>query len=227
MTNTNLSELVVPEGLTQVPPIREIIFDYLRSAILEGRLNPNQKMIEREIAERFQASRIPVRDALQRLEAEGFLERRGTKSYFVRALDLKEVEEIYLIRYHLEPVVILDAAHKMDKEDFEKLDNFLLEAEISDKTGNYSEVSQGLHQFDSLLIEKSEFHKIKGILSQSREDLQRFRNINLAHPERRKNALQEHRKIYEALVSEDSKQTKNMVRQHILNSFEELKKEVL
>lgn len=56
MTNTNLSELVVPAGLTQVQPIREIIFDYLRSAILEGHLTPNQKMIEREIAERFQAS---------------------------------------------------------------------------------------------------------------------------------------------------------------------------
>ena len=46
MTNTNLSELVVPAGLTQVQPIREIIFDYLRSAILEGHLTPNQKMIE-------------------------------------------------------------------------------------------------------------------------------------------------------------------------------------
>lgn len=227
MSKSYLDELAVPEGLTQVPPIREIIFDYLRIAILEGRLTPHQKMIEREIAERFHASRTPVRDALQRLEAEGFLERRGTKSYFVRALDLKEIEEIYLIRYHMEPVVILDSAQKISKEDFEELDHFLCEAESYDQSGNYYEVSRGLHHFDSLLIEKSGLNKIKGILSQAREDLQRFRQVNLAHPERRKSALQEHRRIYEALLLGDSEQIRSKVQEHITHSLEELKKEIL
>jgi len=73
------------------------IADSLREAINYGRLNPSDKIIEREIAERYQASHIPVREALRILEGEGFVVHRKFAGYTVREVNPEEMIELYNI----------------------------------------------------------------------------------------------------------------------------------
>ena len=73
------------------------IADSLREAINYGRLNPSDKIIEREIAEKYQASHIPVREALRILEGEGFVVHRKFAGYTVREVNPEEMIELYNI----------------------------------------------------------------------------------------------------------------------------------
>jgi DNA-binding GntR family transcriptional regulator len=73
------------------------IADSLREAINYGRLKPSDKIIEREIAEKYQASHIPVREALRILEGEGFMVHRKFAGYTVREVNPEEMIELYNI----------------------------------------------------------------------------------------------------------------------------------
>ena len=117
-----MDSLHVPEGLTEVQPIREIIFEFLREAILEGRIHPGQRLIERDVAERFNASRTPVREALRKLEMEGFIERKGRRGDVVRSIKRSEMEEAYALRMALEPLMVRCAIERLDEAQKKKLE---------------------------------------------------------------------------------------------------------
>ena len=81
----------------------QIIHDALRREILLGTLCLGQELRQDEIAERFEVSRIPVREALQTLAAEGLVELRTHQKALVRKYSAKEIEDIFLVRSLLEP----------------------------------------------------------------------------------------------------------------------------
>jgi Transcriptional regulators len=212
-----VKQFEIPTGLTRIQPIREIIFEYLREAIIDGRLGLGQKLVERELADIFQASRTPVREAMQKLEAEGFLEKKG-KSYMVRGIDYREMEEAYLIRLQLEPLIFEECVGKLTSENRTYLQDLL--DKFCEDSGQFSE---NLLSFDSYLFEVSGLPKIAAILQTTQEDLRRFRKVNLSGRKRRREALLEHRDIFDALLAGDKEKVGESVRRHVRNSWTELK----
>lgn len=83
-------------------PFREMVYDYLREAIVKGDLPQGHRFKDTELAERFGVSRMPVREALRRLEAEGLIEQTPMKGYSVVNLSLQDVAHIFSIRKSLE-----------------------------------------------------------------------------------------------------------------------------
>lgn len=83
--------------------VEESVTDALREAILRGDLGPGQRLAQVELSEALGVSRIPLRDALRRLEAEGLVEIRGRAGAHVSQLDATELAEVYEIRILLEP----------------------------------------------------------------------------------------------------------------------------
>src|SRR3954454_24220606 len=79
------------------------VADYLREAILSGQIAPGERIRQEDIAERFGASRLPVREALRILEAEGLTEHHRHKGARVPRLDIHEVDVIYQMRERIEP----------------------------------------------------------------------------------------------------------------------------
>lgn len=217
-----VDELDIPKGLAEIQPIREIIFDYLRAAIIDKRLHPGAKMVEREIAERFQVSRTPVREALQRLENEGFLERKQSKSYLVRSIPYEEMQEAYMLRLALEPLMVCASIKHLSKSEIIKLQNILDDAARFHRESDHEQVSNKLLEFDFILMEASRLNKLKEILSGLIEDLRRFRRSNISNKARRLEAVQEHRKILEAIIAGDEELAAQRTREHIQNSYDGL-----
>ncbi|NND85609.1 MAG: GntR family transcriptional regulator [Acidimicrobiia bacterium] len=83
--------------------IEEAVTDALREAILSGDLGPGQRLAQVELSEALGVSRIPLRDALRRLEAEGLVEIRGRAGAHVSSLDARDLAEVYDMRILLEP----------------------------------------------------------------------------------------------------------------------------
>ena len=79
------------------------VTDALREAILRGDLGPGQRLAQVELSEALGVSRIPLRDALRRLEAEGLVQIRGRAGAHVSSLDAEELAEVYDMRILLEP----------------------------------------------------------------------------------------------------------------------------
>ena len=107
---------------------------YLREAILGGDLKPGMRIRQEEIAERFGASRLPVREALRTLEAEGLAESEPHKGARVPRLSQHEVEVIYRMRERLEPLALLESLPLLGATDHERLEEVQrqIEATISD-----------------------------------------------------------------------------------------------
>lgn len=221
-----MNNLHIPEGLTQTQPIREIIFEYLREAIVSGQLPPGQRLIERDLAERFQASRTPVREALRKLETEGFIEKVGRRGDVVRSVDYAGMKEAYFLRMTLEPVMVRECIAKMTTDEKQQLSAILDEAEICNEKGEGEACSEKLRAFDQLMMDTCGLPKMRGIILNLYDDLRRFTRFNLSQRKRRIDAVQEHREICDAMLNNQSDLAAELTRKHIENSFEQLKKEL-
>ena len=116
------------------PPtsISEAVTDTLRSAVLNGQLKPGQKLPQAEIAEQLGVSRIPLRDALRRLEVEGLVlmdDRRGAR---VAEVSMEELDEIFQMRILLEPTCAEAAVGKLTDEEADRLIKLLVAMDETD-----------------------------------------------------------------------------------------------
>ena len=98
------------------------IADALREAIVRGEYPPGSRIRQEEIAERFGASRVPVREALKMLEADGIVTLRANAGAWVSRLSLAECEEVYQTRERVEPLLLRYSAPQLTPADLDRLE---------------------------------------------------------------------------------------------------------
>lgn len=219
-----MGEFTVPQGITNIQPIREIIYEHLRQAIINGEIKPGERLVERDIATKFSASRTPVREALRKLETEGLIEYLARKGVVVRGFNVGEIEEIYSIRKVLEKLAIRSAIKKINDSQIENLKLIVEELERLENGEAARRTYLGLHAFDDLILDAAEMPILKSFLHTLQASLQRFRKINLSSHPRRKDAVKEHKEILQAIISRDIDLAEQLVSKHVDNSRSELKK---
>ncbi|WP_175637391.1 GntR family transcriptional regulator [Sinomonas mesophila] len=89
------------------------VYQQILEAIVEGRLTPGQRLRERELSDQYGVSRIPVREAIHRLEQDGFLVTAPRRGAVVRRLTLADVEELFDLRVLLESFAARRAAERV------------------------------------------------------------------------------------------------------------------
>jgi DNA-binding GntR family transcriptional regulator len=126
MTETLLDGVDAPTGAASAR-----IAGRLRAEILRGDLRPGDRIRQEEVAERFGASRLPVREALRILEAEGLTEHETHKGARVPRLSQHEVEVIYQMRERLEPLALVESIAALTEDDVARIEELqhLIEAE--------------------------------------------------------------------------------------------------
>lgn len=113
--------------------LSDIAYERIRRAVLLGRLRPNQRLIEAELAQRLEMSRTPVREALRQVEFDGLAVRRG-RGLFVREPSVREIEELYQVRAILESGAAAVAARDLDAELLARLDGIVARSLEADAT---------------------------------------------------------------------------------------------
>ena len=124
--------------------IRQNIFDRLRREIMSCELKPGTKIYEQSLAERYQVSKSPVRDALQRLQEQQLIEVIPRKGYRIRPVSLSDALELYEMRLLLESASVKDAVKNASDEQTKQLDEFRQIPEINDIT-EWLEYNKGFH----------------------------------------------------------------------------------
>lgn len=211
-----------PIRLDSYQPLREVVCETLREAIRNGILEPGERLMEIQIAEELGVSRTPVREAIRKLELEGYvimLPRRGT---YVANLSIKDINEVYEIRASIDALAAGLAAERITPDELEQMERMLVATAEAFERGNMELVVECDTKFHDVLYCASRNDRLVGIINNLREQLTRFRSISMAHAGRMKKTMEEHGLIVEAIAQRDAELAQTLARQHMENAEQAL-----
>ncbi|HZW82559.1 MAG TPA: GntR family transcriptional regulator [Candidatus Deferrimicrobium sp.] len=209
---------LVPVKLDSYKPLREIVFESLREAIIGGVLKPGERLMEIQLAEEMGVSRTPVREAIRKLELEGFVVMIPRKGAYVAGISLKDIADVFEIRAALEALAASLAAERITEEELEQMERLLVRKAELTEANDLDSIVEVDTDFHAILFKASRNEKLGQILNNLREQIQRFRAVSLAMPGRMKEALEEHRKIVEALSERNVALVASLAAEHIENA---------
>jgi DNA-binding GntR family transcriptional regulator len=203
-------------------PVRERIYEYLKSAILSDRIHPGERLAEEHLAKEMGVSRTPVREALHKLESEGLIKALETRGFIVSKDSREEVEELFDMRAILEGYGLRVISEKVSENLLEQLNGFIGKAEDALRRKQIREVFKWNTQFHDtlhrILAEKKRLHRL---LVNVRKYVLRYRENTLQYPDGGRRALDGHRKIVMALRLKDPDLCERVMREHIQEAKED------
>jgi DNA-binding GntR family transcriptional regulator len=211
MTINKLSGL----RLQNYQPLRDVVFEHLRNAILNGDLRPSERLMEVQIAEQLGVSRTPVREAIRKLELEGLVVMIARKGAYVADVSVKDILDVLEVRSVLEGLAASLAAERMTEEELEELEmisyNFKKCLEDKDTEGMIEKDMQ----FHDRIIRSTRNHKLIQIAQGLQEQVQRFRITYFAEYNELKGVLADHQEILEAISNRNVERAQKVAQKHI------------
>lgn len=214
--------------LTEIEPVsREstaaIIARQLREAIMNGSLPPGTQLGETELAGRFQVSRGPLREAMQRLVSEGLLRSERHRGLFVIDLEPEDIHDIYAARLAIERAALIRIVHGPDRDEAADL----LEEAVREMAGatsdeNWSAVSEADTRFHEALVSASGSKRLvrmsRTLLIETRMCLSALRLTYASDEER----VTEHKQITEAIRTGDRDAALSLLEAHMRDAVQRL-----
>ncbi|MBN6752095.1 GntR family transcriptional regulator [Kocuria palustris] len=188
----------------------------LRSQILEGALQPGERVIEPELAQRFGASKTPVREALQLLVAEGLVEVLPKKGYRIRGMELTDLGEVLELRTLLEPRAAARCARWADPEQVEDLTR-RWEAQRDAPGLEPLERTLRARDFHAGIAQAAGSHRMSVILEGLHHEMVRAHHVlpQLRWHLSEEIELREHRGILAAITAGDPERAEAAMRTHM------------
>ncbi len=213
-----------PITIDSYRPLRETVCEALRDAIKRGILEPGERLMEVQLAEELGISRTPVREAIRKLEQEGYvimMPRRGT---YVSSISVRDVKEIFEIRSALETLAAVLATIRIEPEELDRLRALLTEIEGHIKNNDMDKIVATDVEFHGLLYQVSRNERLVAIISNLMEQLARFRTLSMSYPGRLQETLAEHRAMVEAIAAGDVDAARDAAERHMEQAEETLLK---
>ena len=207
-----MSPVNVRHSLRRTSTTPDVIAETLREEILRGSVAPGQALRQEELAERFGVSRLPVRDALLRLEAQGLVHVYPNRGAFVISLSADEVAEIFEMRILLEGDIIERAVPRMTAEHWRRIDAAHAEAT---RTAGGPEWIEGDWRFHRTLYEAAERPRQLATIENLRSTVARYSAGHDALPARTPEWLADHDAILEACRARAAVAAKQRLVQHL------------
>ncbi|MFZ5688815.1 MAG: GntR family transcriptional regulator [Bacillota bacterium] len=198
------------------------IYDSLKNDILSQRFSPDQRLREEELAKRFHVSRTPIRQVLQQLASEGYVEFKPYRGAFVKRLSPENLRDLFQIRMALERLAaeLFCESPKQGVLDYLKENvNQARQAMTNNDVNQYAMLDQEFHNGIVLGCENKELHAIVQELNQK---TYLFRLHTLALPGQMERSCKEHQGILDCLVSKDSQKAGARASAHVKDSLERL-----
>ena len=196
------------------------VFEQVKGMILGGKIPPGRRIIENEVADSMGISRTPVREAVHRLAAEGFLNPLPKGGYAVRGLTLSGVEETFDIRSTLESFAASLAAKKFADEELVPLEKMIDEFQRRLDRNDLSELTRINTDFHELLYALSRSPRLIKMIHDLRNDIFLLRKVMLNSADMARLSNKDHREMLRAMKKRDSGKVEKLVKKHILRGKE-------
>lgn len=198
-------------------PLRDVVFNTLRKAILTGELKPGERLMEIHLANRLGVSRTPIREAIRKLELEGLvimIPRRGAEVAQITEKSLKDVLEV---RRALDALCVELACERITEEGKVKLREACSEFEKATKTGDVTAIAEADVALHDIIVEATGNARLIQLINNLSEQMYRYRFEYIKDESRHEKLVEEHRMIYESIVGKDKEKAAKAAKLHIDN----------
>lgn len=197
-------------------PLSEQVYEQLKSAVIQGYLQPEVRLTETEVAQQIGVSPTPVREAFRRLAAEGFLEIVPWRGAKVRSVTEKEMVETYQCREVLEGLACRLAATAIDSKGIQRLRHLVREAKAAETATDVVNLNSDIH---NVIFDYAGNAKLKSTLGLFHETIIRDRALTAYNTKRRNEIHVEHEAILAALEKRDADAAEQAMRIHVQNGY--------
>ena len=198
-------------------PLRDVVFNTLREAILKGELKPGERLMELQLAAKLGVSRTPIREAIRMLEQEGLAVTIPRKGAEVARMTEKDMEDVLQIRDALDELAASIACEQISEEELAELRHTMHEFEESTKTGDVKRIAEADVRFHDIIYHATRNVKLENMLNNLREQMYRYRIEYLKDQQVYEKLLSEHEEIIRHIEKGEKDEAARVVSRHIEN----------
>ncbi len=204
-------------NMNEYLPLRDVVFQTLRQAIITGEFAPGERLMEITLAERLGVSRTPVREAIRKLELEGLVVMIPRKGAEVAKITEERLRDVLEVRCALEELSATLACQRIDEEGKERLAACHAAFVRAVKMGDALEIANQDEAFHECIFEQTRNDRLLQIIHNLKEQMYRYRMEYVKDASYREELVAEHEKLLEAILSGDTQTATEVMRHHIHN----------
>ena len=208
-------------------PLRNVVFNTLRDAILRGDLQPGERLMEIHLAKKLGVSRTPVREAISMLEKEGLAVTYPRRGAQVAKMTVKDLDDVLEIREVLDTLAASLACRNMNSDDINNLAAACADFEKATRGNDIREVVRTDEAFHNVIYEASGNPRLRAILLNLKGQMYRFRFEYVKDKSNYPFLIKEHKDILEALKTRNEEEVIKHTKKHLVNQMESVRQVIL
>ena len=203
--------------LNEFLPLRDVVFNTLRRAILTGRFKPGERLLEVHLADQLGVSRTPIREAMRKLELEGLVMMIPRRGAVVAEMTVKSMRDVLEVRRILDVLSVELACDRIDENGLAKLREARDAFVTALKSGNTATMAAADVAFHDIIVDATGNQRLKQLINNLAEQMYRYRFIYLQDDVGHDKLVVEHEAIYTAIKEKNSSAAAIAAKSHIDN----------
>ena len=198
-------------------PLRDVVFNTLRQAILRGELKPGERLMETQLANKLGVSRTPIREALRKLELEGLVNMVPRKGAEVADITEKSLRDVLEVRKALEELSVQLACEKITEEEIEELKRVAERFKDTLNDQDVTKIAEADVAFHDVIYTATDNQKLILLLNNLREQMYRYRVEYLKKEEAYPQLIAEHEELIDNISKRNKEEATRIMCEHIDN----------
>ncbi len=211
-------------SIAEHQPLPDKIANFVREAIIVGKLRPGEKISEAKLADELHISRTPIREAIRMLESEGFVSiipRRGT---IVSEFSLEDFYEYFQVKACLEGFAAAGVADQLGERELNKLKKLNEEEMVAVKAGDFTQYLRIHDEFHQVFLSRTGNSKLLALIQHMGYHIRRLERIFTDHPEIFVTCSETHKDLIAAFEARDGRKAREIVERNILHIADNIKR---
>lgn len=207
------------------PSLPDLVYDQIRNMLLAGRFHPGEVLRQEKLAALLGVSRVPLREALRRLEAEGLVELQDRRGYLVASLNWDEIEEVFRLRMFAEGRAGMLATRRRTQADIDAVESYLERLEGLDPGDDPERIAEWAalnREFHNTLYEACRHRALMRVINMLRDSVERYVRVEVLMTGNAREAQREHHKMFALFKKGDAEGVRDICRAHCRHTAERL-----
>ncbi len=201
----------------------EKVFYQLRDNIVTGKILEGDKLVETQLAQKLKVSRTPVREALIRLEKEGFVEIKPHIGAFIKVIEEKDIHDYLEVREALEIKAVKLSCQRATNEHINKLESIHKKLEKAIDAEKIEKIAKLDEDFHEIIFMSTDNKLIYSIFNTIKDQMFRYRVLYLKNETDRSRILEEHKLIIDCIRNKDFENGTKVISKHVKSQKEKMK----
>ncbi|MEX0803449.1 MAG: GntR family transcriptional regulator [Candidatus Binatia bacterium] len=219
-----MAKKITSRSEKQFRSITKLIAEELRGAIVAGKIAPGERLTEDQLTGSLKVGRVPLRDALRRLEAEGYIMAVSHGQFMVSKPTLEDAEDYYSIAGALEGLAARLAVERGSAEEISRLSDLHQLLKLAYREKNLEQYFEANRQFHRFIAQMSRNDRLYQLISEMRREIRKTRLLALQLPQRTDYSMREHNQILDAFLKRNPDLAESTVLKHLANQLTAIKK---